>query len=511
MSKENVDDKLASAPIAIKERSSLLSAFFSMPKAHQFLLFFLFFLPLQARILKPFHKLAKLLTPSSLDLPSCFAKKILFYTSDLCFLAFLIAALSSLKIDWRRFFWNGPAKYLSALAIISLLSLLFSQTPYFPLQYVKLFQYLLPFLLFCLIPYCFDARSFNPFLKNFFWAVFSISLLQSLIALVQYFTQDTLGLKFLGEPSHIKRFSFLAPGGIRWIFDQLFHHSRGVDYICRISGTMPHPNILGGFLFLGLMTSYTLYFEKYASKAKWLLLGGIFLQIVALFLTFSRSAMIATTLGTLLWFYLISFRCRNALQANDTPPHKTPFWINSLLAVKKILLPLIFTFLLGIGTCLTLFYTPLTHRGGVVNYNNNAQISDDERLTYQEVAVQMIEQHPLLGVGFNHFQIEMPKYGTKELTANLLSKVHNIYLLVYAEQGLLGLTAFLLFIFSVLRRSFRSAFNPFHASLFAAFIGYLFIGCCDFYLLRTNFMMFLFFGISAFLAAPSLLANRPLA
>lgn len=297
----------------------------------------------------------------------------------------------------------------------------------------------------------------------------------------------------------MSRFSFFSPDGLRWVFDDIFLKSRGVDYICRVSGTTSHPNIVGGFFFLGILSSYTLFLES--SRGKKIVLGGIFLQIIALFLTFSRSAMIAVALGTLLWFYLIPSRHIAASQSMRF------VWLNNALSMRKSLVPLLSVILLSIATCLTLFYTPLTHRGGVVNYNHNVQVSDDERLTYQEIAAQMIEKNPFLGVGFNHFQIQLAKSAPKELAAGLFSRVHNIYLLIGAEQGLLGLAAFLLFLFSVIRRAIKAPFNSYHASLLAAFLGFLFVGCCDFYLLRTNFMMFLFFSIAGFLAAPSLLSK----
>ena len=62
--------------------------------------------------------------------------------------------------------------------------------------------------------------------------------------------------------------------------------------------------------------------------------------------------------------------------------------------------------------------------------------------------------------------------------------VHNIYLYIAAEIGLFGLLAFLGFLFSVLRAAFYSLHCPLRVTLSSLFLGFLFIGGCDFYLLQ---------------------------
>jgi len=455
------------------------------PRVQFFLLFFLFSLPFQMSLYQYFGRLALRLIPPGMVSPFCFCRQILFYTTDICFFVFLIALFCSIKISWRRCFFTGPAKYLVVFVGISVLSLYFSEMPFFPLQYFKLFQYSLPLLLFCLIPSCFDFKTFRSFLRMAFLAVFIAALLQGAFAILQYFLQHPLGLYFLGE--EVWNFAFPAPGAEIWVFDKIFHGLRGIDQIRRSAGTTVHPNVLGGFLFFSLMASYALYFEFFGKRINKIILCGIFLQIIALFLTFSRAAISASVLGTAVWFWSMRH-----LLASDSIPR----------AVRKIILPLLLTLIIGVGSCITLFYPAIVHRG-VLNNNATVQQAGHERLEYQKAALRMMAAHPLFGVGYNNYQLVKDRYDPEGQVTHLWGRVHNIYLLVGSEQGLLALATFLLFLFSVLRRALWAPVNAFHASLLAAFCGFLFIGFFDFYPLFMNNMMFFFFCICALLVVPS--------
>ena len=48
----------------------------------------------------------------------------------------------------------------------------------------------------------------------------------------------------------------------------------------------------------------------------------------------------------------------------------------------------------------------------------------------------MIKAHPLSGVGFNHFVVRMQEFASQPLKAYQFYPVHNIYLLIAAENGL---------------------------------------------------------------------------
>lgn len=84
---------------------------------------------------------------------------------------------------------------------------------------------------------------------------------------------------------------------------------------------------------------------------------------------------------------------------------------------------------------------------------------DSERLRFKEAAAQMLADHPM-GVGANHFNMvaNIGGYFTRvgELWgAGRASNVHNVYWLVAAETGYIGLIAFVAFLLPPLIAAFR--------------------------------------------------------
>jgi len=91
------------------------------------------------------------------------------------------------------------------------------------------------------------------------------------------------------------------------------------------------------------------------------------------------------------------------------------------------------------------------------------------RTEYNEVAVAMWNEHPLLGVGLNGFSgnverhhpllaipIERAQAGRKEFGLRVIAPVHNLYLLILAETGALGFCAFLFLLMGALWLGIRA-------------------------------------------------------
>lgn len=85
--------------------------------------------------------------------------------------------------------------------------------------------------------------------------------------------------------------------------------------------------------------------------------------------------------------------------------------------------------------------------------DNNAAYS---RVPLMELAFRMITDNPILGVGTNNFAFCIPAYLTPDLATAWRYTVHNKYLLLWAEIGTLGLTAYLWFFLSTVRRGWQS-------------------------------------------------------
>jgi O-antigen ligase len=76
------------------------------------------------------------------------------------------------------------------------------------------------------------------------------------------------------------------------------------------------------------------------------------------------------------------------------------------------------------------------------------------RATMARQALRVIEANPVLGVGANNYAIWLEPY-TPEISDLQLRTVHNKYLLVWAETGVVGLVAFLGFLLSVIWRGWK--------------------------------------------------------
>lgn len=457
-----------------------------IPRFEFFLAFFLASLPFQMSLWQLFINLSQKLYPPTNPFPWCYIRIILVFTTDFLFVAALLAMLFFNRIPWRRCFWHGPAKYLLFLTIISLLSLFFSKAPSFPLQYVKLFQHSMPLLLFCLIPYCFKATSFRPFLRGVFIALFTVGIIQSIIAIIQYFTQNSIGLSFLGEESWSSAFE--STRGELSIFPSKMVY----PFIKRAAGTAMHSNTLGSILFFTIMVSYGLYLEFRNKKACSLVLIGIYLQITALFLSFSRSGLTAAFIGTVVWLW--GTRRQLKQSSSDEGP-------------KKVLMPLVLTVVISIISCIAIFHPAFTERG-FINENDTVQGSNKERFVNFRVSLGMIADKPLLGVGFDSYQIVKSLYNPTPEPLDKLAPVHNSYLLIAAETGLLGLAAYLFFILSVLIRALKAPFNGLHASLFISFLGFLYLNCLDYGFYLMNNLTYFFFAVAALLVTHSMLSKK---
>ena len=73
------------------------------------------------------------------------------------------------------------------------------------------------------------------------------------------------------------------------------------------------------------------------------------------------------------------------------------------------------------------------------------------RQELNKVAIKMIKKYPLTGVGLNNFIPSLTQF-KKGLSYQELQPVHNIYLLIGAESGLMGLGLFLWLIYLSCRK-----------------------------------------------------------
>lgn len=217
----------------------------------------------------------------------------------------------------------------------------------------------------------------------------------------------SMGLKVLGEDLQIGPVLADIDGG-------------------RVNGTFGSPNALGGYLSLLMPLGLSLMVANVGSFHR--RLGGIGLTLgsMTLVLTFSRGAWIGFAISTGL-VVVVAWQRR---------------WLRGAMAAAMAAAVLVF---------LIAFQDEILLRLG--EYNNAAAQS---RLPLMELASAMIRDRPLLGVGANNFAAQLDPYVTVEYSKSWISTVHNKYLLVWAETGILALMAFLVVLAAAVRSGWRA-------------------------------------------------------
>jgi hypothetical protein len=455
---------------------------------HGLLFFLLFYVTFQKRFAGILKKISYSLVPTDLDLPSFFGKKMEFYTTDFIILVLFGWCLYCHRQAIGRFLWSGPTKYLILFFGAAMLSIVCSMSAGYAIQYYRLAQLGLSFLLFSTLADLLKTSQNEQLAKRCLQVFIFAVLLQCSIGIAQYFLQQPLGLKGLGE-HNIRSFNFPMAGGYRWIFDQWINRVTDQTVLCRCSGTFPHPNVMGGFLFASILSTYYLIVGESQQWMRRLLYGALFVQVFTLSITFSRSAIMATAFGSCLWLTISLYRCI-----------KEQGW--KKLKRNAVMMRRMRTLGVFVGSgliCLFLFFNQFFYRGGIVNYNQVVSSADKERVVYQNIAWEIFKDHPIAGGGFNNYQILSPRYVPERYVEACFAKVHNIYLLILAETGVLGALAFGGFLLSLFKGIFSRSENEMTRIVLSIFIGLLLIGLFDFYFLHTNPGRCLFFLFAALL------------
>lgn len=300
------------------------------------------------------------------------------------------ASLSGIRAITRRIPWLFPLFLLSLVASVS--------TSVAPLAG---WWYLWRLTVLCWAIYAFSTkltlRQFRP------WLMVAI-LFQSLVGITQWIQKSSLiGYLFFGETELSVRSTVATTS---W-----FGEMRPLPY-----GTTAHPNILAGFLAVGLVI--LLLIPALESKRAWWhsflrTLGSLLFVIIsltALALTQSVSGLIALCVGVI------------------------ASWTTGTRSLR------LFAFG-GMVLGLSLFTVPMV---------DNLSVS--RRLDLLEFSLEMFKDHPYLGVGPNNFTAVMPSYGEIPGPIRFYQPVHTIYALALTEIGLVGLTLYGLVIWQIVRR-----------------------------------------------------------
>ncbi|MFI5205877.1 MAG: O-antigen ligase family protein, partial [Candidatus Paceibacterales bacterium] len=244
-------------------------------------------------------------------------------------------------------------------------------------------------------------------------AIIAGGVFQSVIAILQFFKQSSLGLSWLGE-------SFLNPTmtGVA-----SFYNTAGIKII-RAYGTTPHPNVLAAYLFLAMFAFYSAYFychlyqseKSHHPKFNLFLLTSYPVILLAFFFSFARVALF-------LWFF--TFAVRAPLVLLNKKFRKVFGEKANRAKLTKILV---------IGTIVVLSFSAFYWRDII----SRAKISSDDEAVQLRVYYNQksLESANWFGVGNGNF-VNWLMVKDPFLPRYVYQPVHNIYLLIYSENGIL--------------------------------------------------------------------------
>ncbi len=330
------------------------------------------------------------------------------YGLDIIVLLFVVLNLRKISLD-RRAWWL--LSFLAAALVSVFFSLSFGLAVY-------AFFHLALFALFALIIARMMSDGFLN-LKNTFLVLGCSAVAEAVVGLLQFRDQASVGLRILGE-------SVLGP-----MTEGVARASTAFGDFLRIYGTMPHANILAGFLVFGFVALLFVFSrtgdEKRDALKRLGIVAALFLILSAILLTFSRSglAVFVFAVGTTIVYGLSEAFLRR----------------RSLFLIGVLLLFVVFS---AFG-----FKGLATARDSV----SLTEPSVTYRVDYGLIAFDLIRSHPIFGVGVGNEVLA-------GLTAGLYQgqgmhsswqwqPAHNLYLLIASETGLVGLALFVGFLWSV--------------------------------------------------------------
>lgn len=198
----------------------------------------------------------------------------------------------------------------------------------------------------------------------------------------------------------------------------------------RAYGSFEHPNIFGGYLAVGLFVVFLLpkWYRERKHHIISIFLGALF--SVTLVLTYSRSAWLAFLLSFLITSWILFVYHRVELRRS---------------------LPLAFTVFLFIGLTITVFWNPVTTR-----FDSTARLetqSIQERIDGVDQWKGTVAGRYGQGVGLGNYSVALEEtFPGREVYT--YQPVHNVYLLIFGEVGLLGAFFLLLWVISMDRYNY---------------------------------------------------------
>lgn len=274
----------------------------------------------------------------------------------------------------------------------------------------------------------------------------------------------------------------------------------------QVSSTLGNPNFLGAYLVITALITLgvALAFRKKPVFPGWsgplvlFCFTSFVLQVVCLYFTFSRGAW----LGLLAGLLLLAFSKREEIiRIKDWPQ----------VLVSSTLLAVTILALIYLGNYIHIqkfrtSYTAIDRLAGAVDLRSGTTA---ERLAFWSIALSMIRNNPVIGVGPDAYALAFPRYRPDDFDRLLPKRKnmvpdrpHNDFLQVASALGVFGL----LFYLSILITAFSAVFKRLQkeqrlesgfllTGLLAGLFGYIAQNVFNFHTVATGFVFWFAIGL----------------
>ena len=257
-------------------------------------------------------------------------------------------------------------------------------------------------------------------------AAFIISgVFQSALAILQFAKQSSLGLQVFHEST--------LEIGMRGVAEIT---TQGIEMI-RAYGTFTNPNVLAGFLGISLFFAFYLFLKTKAGTVP--AFAAIFILSFGLLLTFSRGVIIFFIFTSILFFAGI-------------------FLFKRFNEYKKAAIYLLVLVVVSWSLIIFSMWPEVSSR---FLESSISEPAISERLFFNKVGVDISTQNYsqlFFGVGIGNF-VDYYMGSIPDLARHLYQPVHNIFILIASEIGILGLGTFILFLASLIGGGIKDFFT----------------------------------------------------
>ncbi len=290
--------------------------------------------------------------------------------------------------------------------------------------------------------------------EKLFSTFFIIGLIPpALLAIWQFLSQKTFAFKWLGLAEH--SVSTLGTSVVE----------NNVGRYLRAYGSFDHPNVLGGVMAIALIYILFLSFKKTLSKKYWFCYLSAFAVLYsALLVSFSRSAL------------LVFFISAPLVLIIAKKPSK------KLMAIYILLILIVSLIIVIPNKDLFLVRAAASSR--------LEQKSLDERVSYLTQAISIIKTKPIQGVGLGNYVVAEKTLDKSSHEAWFYQPVHNYWLLLWSEIGIIGLGGALVFWIFWFDESRRKNIWP-------LFLVFFILSFFDHWLWTSSLGLVLFFMMAA--------------